>query len=91
LPTIPHLLLALTLTLFLAVQAGALVTVLRLRRALASGRRTRCTEILWTTIPIVVVLVLAVRSWLALVDVERPAAASSYVSDAPAPSSPSLP
>lgn len=80
------LLLAVALTLFLAVQAGALVFVLRSRRALAAGRVPRRSEILWTVIPVVVVLFLAARSWLTVIDPGRPALASAVVpADAPGP------
>jgi len=85
--TILHLPLALALTLFLAYQAGAVLFVLRSRRALAAGRRRRGTEVLWTVIPVVVVLFLAARSWVAVFDVERPAIASAVVTPAPAPAS----
>ena len=77
--TILHLLLALALTVFLAFQAGALVFVLRSRQALAAGRSARRTELLWTVIPVMVVLFLAARSWVAVFDVGRPALASSVV------------
>ena len=86
--TILHLPLALALTLFLAYQAGAVLFVLRSRRALAAGRRSRGTEVLWTVIPVVVVLFLAARSWVAVFDVERPAIASAVVTSASAPASP---
>ena len=86
--TILHLPLALALTLFLAYQAGAVLFVLRSRRALAAGRRQRGTEVLWTVIPVVVILFLAARSWVAVFDVERPAIASAVVTSAPAPASP---
>jgi heme/copper-type cytochrome/quinol oxidase subunit 2 len=75
-PTITHLLLATVLTLFLAFQVNSLVFVLRSRRATA-GRARRRTDMLWTAIPVVVVLFLALRSWLAAFDVERPAVASA--------------
>jgi len=74
--TILHLSLATALTLFLAYQAGAVLFVLRSRRALAAGRRQRRTEVVWTVIPVLVVLFLAARSWMAAFDVERPAIAS---------------
>ena len=86
--TILHLLLALALTLFLAFQAGALVFVLRSRRALLIGRRQRPTELLWTVIPVVLVLFLAARSWVAVFDLGRPAVASAVVNAAPAPAAP---
>jgi len=77
--TIQHLLLALALTMFLVAQAGALAFVLRSRQALASGRSSRRTELLWTVIPVVIVLFLAARSWVAVFDVGRPALASPVV------------
>ena len=88
-PTIIHLLLALALTLFLAFQAGALLFVLRSRRALAAGRARRPTEVVWTVIPVVIVLLLAARSWVAVFDLGRPAVASSVVSAPPPPAAPS--
>lgn len=82
--TILHLLLALALTVFLAFQAGALVFVLRSRRALErSGRPRRRTDVVWTVIPVMIVLFLAARSWVAVFDPGRPAGASSAVSAAP--------
>jgi heme/copper-type cytochrome/quinol oxidase subunit 2 len=75
---IAHLLLAVVLTLFLALQVNALVFVLRSRRARGAPRpRRRATDLVWTTIPVVVVLALAARSWVAVFDVERPAVAST--------------
>jgi heme/copper-type cytochrome/quinol oxidase subunit 2 len=35
------------------------------------------TDLLWTTIPIMIVLFLAARSWVAVFDLERPAVASA--------------
>lgn len=84
--TIVHLLLALALTLFLAFQAGALLFVLRSRRALSSGRGRRPAELLWTAIPVVLVLCLAARSWVAVFDLGRPAVASAVVTASPPPS-----
>jgi heme/copper-type cytochrome/quinol oxidase subunit 2 len=89
--TIVHLLLALALTLFLAFQAGALVFVLRSRRALRTGRRRRPTELLWTAIPVMLVLFLAARSWVAVFDLGRPAVASAVVTAPPAPTAPAVP
>jgi heme/copper-type cytochrome/quinol oxidase subunit 2 len=89
--TIVHLLLALALTLFLAFQAGALVFVLRSRRALLTGRRRRPTELLWTAIPVMLVLFLAARSWVAVFDLGRPAVASAVVTATPAPAAPAAP
>ena len=82
-----HLTLAVALTLFLAYQAGAVLFVLRSRRALAAGRRQRRTEVVWTVIPVIVVLFLAARSWVAVFDVERPAIASAVATATP-PASP---
>ena len=87
--TILHLPLAMALTLFLAFQAGAVLYVLRSRRALSGGRRQRRTEVVWTVIPVVVVLFLAARSWVVIFDVGRPAVASAVVTAAPP--SPSIP
>ena len=86
--TILHLSLALALTLFLVYQGGAVLFVLRSRRALAGGRRQRRTEVVWTMIPVIVVLFLAARSWVAVFDIERPALASVATAAPPAPSSP---
>ncbi len=86
-PTIVHLLLAVVLTLFLAFQASSLVFVLRSRRVSAAGRAPRRTDLLWTCIPVVLVLFLAARSWVAVFDIERPAVASA-VSSAETPGAP---
>lgn len=75
--TIVHLLLAVVLTLFLAFQAASLVFVLRYRRARLAARPPGRADLLWTTIPVIVVLFLAARSWVAVFDVERPAVAST--------------
>ena len=74
---IVHLLLAVVLTLFLAFQAASLVFVVRYRRARVAARPPGRTDLLWTAIPIVVVLFLAARSWVAVFDLERPAVASA--------------
>jgi len=76
-PTIVHLLLALTLTVFLAAQASALALVLRSRRGVAPRAMRRRTDLLWTSIPVLLVLFLAARSWVAVVDVQRPAVAAT--------------
>ena len=73
---IVHLLLAVVLTLFLAFQAASLVFVVRYRRARVAARPPGRTDLLWTAIPIMVVLFLAARSWVAVFDLERPAVAS---------------
>ena len=75
--TIVHLLLAVVLTLFLAFQAASLVFVVRYRRARVAARPPGRADLLWTTIPIMVVLFLAARSWVAVFDLERPAVASA--------------
>jgi heme/copper-type cytochrome/quinol oxidase subunit 2 len=80
--TITHLLLAVVLTLFLAAQARSFVYVLR-SRARESGRRRRRTDLLWTSIPVIIVLALAARSWVAVFDLGRPATASAVVAPAP--------
>jgi len=72
-----HLLLAVVLTLFLAFQVRSLAFVLRSRRAVTAGRRRRRSDIVWAAIPVVVVLALAARSWVAVADLGRPAAAAS--------------
>ena len=74
---IVHLLLAVVLTLFLAFQAASLVFLVRYRRARVAARPPGRTDLLWTTIPIMVVLFLAARSWVAVFDLERPAVASA--------------
>ncbi len=84
--SIVHLLLAVVLSLFLAFQARSLVYVLRYRRARRAPRAPRRTDLVWTSIPIVIVLFLAARSWLAVFDVDRPAAASAISRAEPAPS-----
>ena len=76
---IVHLLLAIVLTLFLAFQAASLVFMVRYRRARAAARPPGRADLLWTTIPIMIVLFLAARSWLAAFDLERPAVASAVI------------
>jgi heme/copper-type cytochrome/quinol oxidase subunit 2 len=72
-----HLLLALVLTVFLAAQASSLVFVVRSRRAVAARSARRATDLLWTCIPVLLVLFLAARSWVAVIDVQRPAVAAT--------------
>ena len=86
--TITHLLLAVVLTLFLAAQARSFVYVMRCRRAPERGRRHRRTDVLWTSIPVIIVLALAARSWVAVFDLQRPATASAVVAPAPDPGAP---
>ncbi|MGH7374646.1 MAG: hypothetical protein ACREJY_10505 [Candidatus Rokuibacteriota bacterium] len=79
-PTIVHLLLALILTVFLAAQVSSLVFVLRSRRAVSPRSARRRTDLLWTCIPVLLVLFLAARSWVAVVDVHRPAVVATGTS-----------
>lgn len=83
--TTTHLLLAVVLTLFLAAQVRSFVAVMRCSRAGQPRRGPRPTTVLWASIPVVIVLALAARSWVAVVDPGRPAAASAVVAPAPAP------
>lgn len=76
---IVHAFLAVVLTLFLAFQATSLAFVVRYRRARVGARPPGRTDLLWTSIPIIVVLFLAARSWVAVFDIERPAVASAVV------------
>ena len=85
---ITHLLLAVALTLFLAAQARSFVYIMRCRRARETGHRRSRTDVLWTSIPVIIVLVLAARSWVAVFDLGRPAAASAVVAPAPDPGAP---
>ena len=80
---IVHLLLAVTLTLFLALQARSLVVVLRYRRAAAPPRRRRRTDLLWTCIPVGVVLALAARSWVAVFGLAQPEPAAAVTQAEP--------
>jgi heme/copper-type cytochrome/quinol oxidase subunit 2 len=75
--------LALVLTLFLALQVKSLGFVLRGYRARGTPRRPRSSEVLWTTIPVIVVLALAARSWVAVFDVPHPAVASAVTEARP--------
>ncbi|HSB40533.1 MAG TPA: hypothetical protein VLK28_01785 [Methylomirabilota bacterium] len=75
--TTVHLLLALTLTVFLAAQASALALVLRSRRVASPRAARRRTDLLWTSIPVLLLLFLAARSWVVVVDVQRPAVAAT--------------
>ena len=79
-PTIVHLLLALVLTVFLAAQASSLVFVVRSRRAVSAPSARRSSDLLWTCIPVLLVLFLAARSWVAVIDVHRPAVAATEIS-----------
>lgn len=81
--TIVHWLLAVILTLFLALQARSLLVVLRHRRATVTGRHRRGTDLLWTCIPVVVVLLLAARSWVAVLGLAQPEIAAAVTKAEP--------
>ena len=81
--TIAHWLLAVILTLFLALQARSVLVVLRHRRATVAARHRRGTDLLWTCIPIVVVLVLAARSWIAVLGLAQPEIAAAVTKGEP--------
>lgn len=87
-PTVTHLLLAVVLTVFLAAKARTFVHVMRYRRAHTPRRRRRRSDVLWTSIPVIIVLVLAARSWVAVFDLQHPAAASAVTAPAPDPGVP---
>jgi heme/copper-type cytochrome/quinol oxidase subunit 2 len=76
-----HWLLAITLTLFLALQVRSLLVVLRHRRAASTARRA--TDLLWTCIPVVIVLLLAARSWVAVVGLAQPEIAAAVTKQEP--------
>ena len=78
-----HWLLAIILTLFLALQARSLLVVLRHRRATVSVRPRRATDLLWTCIPVLIVLALAARSWVAVVGLAQPEIAAAVTSAEP--------
>jgi heme/copper-type cytochrome/quinol oxidase subunit 2 len=86
--TITHLVLAVVLTLFLAAQVRSFVYVMRSRREQELGGRQRRTDLFWTAIPVIIVVALAARSWVAVFDLERPATASAVVAPAPGPGAP---
>ncbi|PWU18637.1 MAG: hypothetical protein C5B48_14525 [Candidatus Rokuibacteriota bacterium] len=79
---IVHLLLAVVLTLFLAIQAGSLLVVLRHRRVATAAARGRA-DFVWTCIPVAIVLFLAARSWVAVFGLAQPQAASAVTQVAP--------
>jgi len=74
--TITHVVLAVVLTLFLVAQARSFVFVMRCRQAEPTGRRRRRSDVLWTSIPLIIVLALAARSWVTVFDLQRAAAAA---------------
>ena len=81
--TITHVVLAVVLTLFLAAQARSFVFVMRCRRSQRSGHGRRRSDVLWTSIPVIIVLLLAARSWVTVFDLERAAAAFTVAAPAP--------
>lgn len=86
--TITHVVLAVVLTLFLAAQARSFVFVMRCRQAEPTGRRRRRSDVLWTSIPLLIVLALAARSWVTVFDLQRAAAAAAVSAIAPDPGAP---
>ena len=81
--TITHVVLAVVLTLFLAAQARSFVFVMRCRR---ETPRRRPSDVLWTAIPLLIVLALAARSWVTVFDLQRAAAAAvSAIAPNPGP------
>jgi heme/copper-type cytochrome/quinol oxidase subunit 2 len=78
-----HWLLAIILTLFLALQVRCLLVVLRHRRAAVTARHRRATDLLWTCIPVVIVLFLAARSWVAVVGLAQPEIAAAVTKAEP--------
>jgi heme/copper-type cytochrome/quinol oxidase subunit 2 len=76
-----HWLLAVILTLFLALQVRSLLVVLRHRRAASTARRA--TDLLWTCIPVVIVLFLAARSWVAVTGLAQPEIAAAVTKQEP--------
>ena len=84
--TIAHWLLAVVLTLFLAFQVRSVFVVLRHRRAVVTARRRRGTDLFWTCIPVVIVLLLAARSWVAILGLAQPEIAAAVTKGEPSAS-----
>jgi heme/copper-type cytochrome/quinol oxidase subunit 2 len=82
--TITHVVLAVVLTLFLVAQARSFVFVMRCRRAEPNVRRRR-SDVLWTSIPLIIVLALAARSWVTIFDLQRAASAAAVSVSVTAP------
>ena len=78
---IVHPLLAIVLTLFLALQARSVLVVVRHRRE-ATRTRGRA-DLLWTCIPVAIVLFLAARSWVAVFGFAQPAPAAAVTAAEP--------
>jgi heme/copper-type cytochrome/quinol oxidase subunit 2 len=72
---IVHLLLAVVLTLFLALQARSVLVVVRHRRMPARTRGR--ADLLWTCIPVAIVLFLAARSWVTVFGLAAPTPAAA--------------
>ena len=89
--TMLHLLLAVILTLFLVLQARSLLVVLRYRRATVAARHRRRTDLLWTCIPVVIVLFLAARSWVAVFGLAQPEIAAAVTKAEPDATARALP
>jgi len=77
--------LAVVLTLFLAAHVRSFVFVMRCRKAEPTGRHRRASDVLWTSIPLIIVLALAARSWVTVFDLQRAAAAAAVSAAAPNP------
>ena len=81
--TIAHWLLAVILTLFLALQTRSVLVVLRHRRATVAAGQRRGTDLFWTCIPVVIVLLLAARSWVAVLGLAQPEVAAAVTKGEP--------
>jgi len=81
--TIAHWLLAVVLTLFLAFQVRSVMVVLRHRRATVTAHHRRSTDLFWTCIPVVIVLLLAARSWVAVFGLAQPEIAAAVTKGEP--------
>ena len=81
--TITHVVLAVVLTFFLGAQARSFVFVMRCRRE--ASRRRRPSDVLWTAIPLLIVLALAARSWVTVFDLQRAAVAAAVSATASNP------
>lgn len=88
--TIVHLLLAVILTMFLALQARSLLVVLRARRATVAARHRSRADLLWTCIPVVIVLLLAARSWIAVFGLAQPELAAAVTKVEPDAAQPAV-
>jgi heme/copper-type cytochrome/quinol oxidase subunit 2 len=89
LSTIVHLLLAVILTMFLALQARSLLIVLRARATAPARHRSRA-DLVWTCIPVVIVLLLAARSWVAVFGLAQPELAAAVTKAEPDAAQPAV-